>query len=279
MPARRYKPVTAGRRNSSVLTRESVTRERPQKSLLGKFYKKSGRNHHGHITSRRRGGGHKRRFRLIDFKRTKDGVPATVAAIEYDPNRSANIALLHYHDGEKRYILAPRNLSVGDRLENGPEAPVEVGNCLPLYRLPVGTVIHNIELEPGRGAQMVRSAGTSAQLLAREGNLVTLRLPSGERRRVRSSCRATVGVVGNQSHQNVRWGKAGRRRYLGRRPSVRGSAMNPVDHPLGGGEGKAPAGRTPVTPWGKPTRGVPTRKQRKKSDAMIVRRRRKGGRR
>jgi large subunit ribosomal protein L2 len=257
-----------------------VTREKPQKNLLRKFHNKSGRNHHGHITSRRRGGGHKRRYRLIDFKREKDGIPATVASIEYDPNRSANIALLHYHDGEKRYILAPRNLSVGSRIENGPEAPVEVGNCLPLYRVPIGTVVHNVEMEPGRGAQMVRSAGTSARLLAREGNLVTLRLPSGERRRVRSSCRATVGVVGNQSHQNIRWGKAGRRRYLNKRPAVRGAAMNPVDHPLGGGEGKAPAGRTPVTPWGRPTRGVPGRKKRKKSDAMIVqRRKKKGGRR
>ncbi|MGB3682478.1 MAG: 50S ribosomal protein L2, partial [Rubrobacteraceae bacterium] len=206
MPAIRYRPVTAGRRNSSVLTRESVTRERPEKSLIRKLTKKGGRNNKGRITTRHKGGGHKRRYRFIDFKRNKDGVPATVAAIEYDPNRSANIALLHYHDGEKRYILAPRNLTVGSIVESGPEAEVDVGNALPLNRIPVGTVIHNVELEPGRGAQMARSAGTSAQLVARERNLVTLRLPSGERRRVQSSCRATVGVVGNQSHQNVRWG-------------------------------------------------------------------------
>lgn len=279
MPAIRYKPVTAGRRNSSVLTRESVTRDRPEKSLLRKLTKKGGRNNQGRITTRHKGGGHKRRYRFIDFKRNKDGVPATVAAIEYDPNRSANIALLHYHDGEKRYILAPRNLTVGSIVESGPEAEVDVGNALPLNRIPVGTVIHNVELEPGRGAQMARSAGVSAQLVARERNLVTLRLPSGERRRVQSTCRATVGVVGNQSHQNVRWGKAGRKRHLGIRPTVRGTVMNPVDHPHGGGEGKSTPGRAPVTPWGQITQGSPTRKKHKRSDAMIVRRRRKGRRR
>ena len=279
MPARPYNPVTAGRRNSSVLTRESVTREEPQKQLLRKLTKGGGRNNHGRITSRHIGGGHKRRFRLIDFKRRKDGVPATVAAIEYDPNRSANIALLHYHDGEKRYILAPRNLSVGSVVESGPEAEVDVGNALPLNRIPVGTTVHNVELEAGRGGQIARSAGNSAQLVAREGALVTLRLPSGERRRVRGECRATVGVVGNQSHQNVRWGKAGRRRYKGKRPHMRGTVMNPIDHPHGGGEGKSTPGRPPVTPWGKITQGQPTRKKNKASDKMIVRRRKKGRRR
>jgi large subunit ribosomal protein L2 len=279
MPARRYKPTSAGRRNSSVLTRDSVTREEPEKKLLAKLHKRGGRNNKGRITTRHIGGGHKRRYRLIDFKRNKDGVPATVAAIEYDPNRSANIALLHYHDGEKRYILAPRNLTLGSIVMSGPEAEIDVGNALPLSRIPVGTVVHAVELEPGRGAQLARSAGTSAQLVAREGDLVTLRLPSGERRRVRAECRATVGVVGNQSHQNVRLGKAGRKRHLGVRPTVRGTVMNPVDHPHGGGEGKSTPGRSPVTPWGKPTLGSPTRKKHKRSDAMIVRRRRKGRRR
>ena len=279
MPARPYNPVTAGRRNSSVLTRESVTREEPQKQLLRKLTKGGGRNNHGRITSRHIGGGYKRRFRLIDFKRRKDGVPATVAAIEYDPNRSANIALLHYHDGEKRYILAPRNLSVGSVVENGPEAEVDVGNALPLNRIPVGTTVHNVELEAGRGGQIARSAGNSAQLVAREGALVTLRLPSGERRRVRGECRATVGVVGNQSHQNIRWGKAGRRRYKGKRPHMRGTVMNPIDHPHGGGEGKSTPGRAPVTPWGQITQGSPTRKKNKASDKMIVRRRGKKRRR
>jgi large subunit ribosomal protein L2 len=256
-----------------------VTREEPQKQLLRKLNKNGGRNNHGRITSRHIGGGHKRRFRLIDFKRRKDGVPATVAAIEYDPNRSANIALLHYHDGEKRYILAPRNLSVGAIVMNGPEAEIDVGNTLPLNRIPVGTVIHNVELEAGRGGQIARSAGNSAQLVAREGSLVTLRLPSGERRRVRGECRATVGVVGNQSHQNIRWGKAGRSRYRGKRPHMRGTVMNPVDHPHGGGEGKSTPGRPPVTPWGQITQGQPTRKKNKASDKMIVRRRKKGRRR
>ncbi|MDQ3942358.1 MAG: 50S ribosomal protein L2, partial [Actinomycetota bacterium] len=226
MPAIRYKPVTSGRRNASVLTRDSVTREKPEKNLLRKLSKTGGRNNKGRITTRHIGGGHKRRYRLIDFKRNKDGIPATVAAVEYDPNRSANIALLHYHDGEKRYILAPRNLTVGSIVMSGPDAEIEVGNALPLSRIPVGTVVHNVELEPGKGAQMARSAGTSAQITAREGDLVTLRLPSGERRRVRGECRATVGVVGNQSHQNVRLGKAGRKRHLGVRPTVRGTVMN-----------------------------------------------------
>ncbi|MBA2442685.1 MAG: 50S ribosomal protein L2 [Rubrobacter sp.] len=279
MPAKPYKPITAGRRNSSALTRDSVTREKPQKQLVGKLTKSGGRNNLGRITSRHQGGGAKRRFRKIDFKRRKDGVPASVAAVEYDPNRSANIALLHYHDGEKRYILAPRNLSVGSIVVSGPEAEVDVGNALPLNRIPVGTVVHNVELEPGRGAQMARSAGTNAQLVAREGRLVTMRLPSGERRRVSGECRATVGVVGNQSHQNIRWGKAGRKRHLGRRPVVRGTVMNPVDHPHGGGEGKSTPGRAPVSFTGKPAQGSPTRKKHKRSDAMIVRRRKKGRRR
>src|SRR5215210_3233103 len=236
MPARRYRPTSAGRRNSSVLTRDSVTKNSPEKKLTSKLHKTGGRNNHGRITTRHIGGGHKRRYRLIDFKRRKDGVPATVAAIEYDPNRSANIALLHYHDGEKRYILAPRNLTVGSIVESGPDAEVDVGNTLPLNRIPVGTVVHAVELEPGRGAQMARSAGTSAQLTAREGHLVI-------------------------------------------RPTVRGTVMNPVDHPHGGGEGKSTPGRAPVTPWGKITQGSPTRKNHKRSDAMIVRRRRKGRRR
>src|SRR5918998_543879 len=239
MPARRYRPTSAGRRNSSVLTRDSVTKNSPEKKLTSKLHKSGGRNNHGRITTRHIGGGHKRRYRLIDFKRRKDGVPATVAGIEYDPNRSANIALLHYHDGEKRYILAPRNLTVGSIVESGADAEIDVGNTLPLNRIPVGTVVHAVELEPGRGAQMARSAGTSAQLTAREGSLVTLRLPSGERGRV----------------------------------------MNPVDHPHGGGEGKSTPGRAPVTPWGKITQGSPTRRKHKRSDAMIVRRRRKGRRR
>ncbi|HZB82404.1 MAG TPA: 50S ribosomal protein L2 [Rubrobacteraceae bacterium] len=279
MPVRRYKPMTNARRNASVLTRDSVTKEEPEKSLLRKHTKNGGRNNKGRITTRHIGGGHKRRYRLIDFKRDKDGIPATVAAIEYDPNRSANIALLHYHDGEKRYILAPRNLTVGSVVMSGSDAEIDVGNALPLSRIPVGTVVHNVELEPGKGAQMARSAGTSAQITAREGDHVTLRLPSGERRRVRGKCRATVGVVGNQSHQNVRLGKAGRKRHLGVRPTVRGTVMNPVDHPHGGGEGKSTPGRAPVTPWGKPTLGSPTRKKHKRSDAMIVRRRKKGRRR
>jgi large subunit ribosomal protein L2 len=273
MPAIRYKPTSPGRRNSSVLTRDSITRDEPEKNLLARKHKTGGRNNKGRITTRHIGGGHKRRYRLIDFKRNKDTVPATVAAIEYDPNRSANIALLHYHDGEKRYILAPRNLTVGSVVMSGPDAEIEVGNTLPLNRIPVGTVVHAVELEPGRGAQMARSAGTSAQITAREGALVTLRLPSGERRRVRAECRATVGVVGNQSHQNVRWGKAGRKRHLGIRPTVRGTVMNPVDHPHGGGEGKTSGGRHPVTPWGQPTRGYKTRNN-KRTQKNIVRDRR-----
>src|ERR687895_1452713 len=266
MPARRYRPTTAGRRNSSVLTRDSVTREKPESHFPRKIQKTGGQKKRGPTTPRHIGGGHKRRYRLIDFKRDKDGVPAMVAAIEYDPNRSANIALLHYHDGEKRYMLAPRNLTIGSIVTSGPDAEIDVGNTLPLNRIPVGTVVHAVELEPGRGAQLARSAGTSAQITAREGDLVTLRHPSGERRRVRAECRATVGVVGNQSHQNVSLGKAGRKRHLGVRPTVRGTVMNPVDHPHGGGEGKSTPGRSPVTPWGKITQGSPTRKKHKRSD-------------
>ena len=279
MPIRKPKPTSPGRRFITFPDFQEITKTEPERSLVEGLKKSGGRNALGRKTARHRGGGAKRLYRKIDFKRTKDLVPAKVAAIEYDPNRSANIALLHYHDGEKRYILAPRNLSVGSVVMSGPDAEVDVGNALPLNRIPVGTVVHNVELEPGRGAQLARSAGTSAQLVAREGHYVTLRLPSGERRRVRAECRATVGVVGNQSHQNVRWGKAGRKRHLGVRPTVRGTVMNPVDHPHGGGEGKSTPGRSPVTPWGKPTLGSPTRKKHKRSDAMIVRRRRKGRRR
>ncbi len=279
MGVKKFKPVTPSSRFRTVHDSADITAVEPERSLVEPMSKSGGRNNHGHITQRRRGGGHKRRYRRIDFKRDKHGVPGKIATIEYDPNRSANIALLHYHDGEKRYILAPRNLTVGSIVESGPEADVDVGNTLPLARIPVGTVIHAVELQPGRGAQMARSAGVSAQLVAREGKLVTLRLPSGERRRVQAECRATVGVVGNQSHQNVRWGKAGRKRHLGIRPTVRGTVMNPVDHPHGGGEGKSTSGRAPVTPWGKITQGSPTRKKHKLSDAMIVRRRRKGRRR
>ena len=238
--------------------------------------KKGGRNVHGRITTRHRGGGHKRRYRIVDFKRTKDGVPAKVAAIEYDPNRSARIALLHYADGEKAYILAPAGLRAGATVESGPDADIKPGNALPLQRIPTGTLIHNVELKPGRGGQMARSAGSSVQLVAKDEPYAVLRLPSGELRRVLLTCRATVGQVGNLDHQNVTGGKAGRSRWRGRRPTVRGSAMNPVDHPHGGGEGKSKGGRHPVTPWGVPTLGKRTRKKHKHSDKLIVRGRRRG---
>ena len=235
---------------------------------------KAGRNNYGRITVRHQGGGAKRKYRIIDFKRNKDGVPGKVAGIEYDPNRSSNIALIHYVDGEKRYIIAPLKLKVGDTIVSGPEADITIGNCLPLKNIPVGTLVHNIELKAGKGGQMVRSAGASAQLMAKEGNYATLRLPSGEMRQVRLECRATVGTVGNLDHQNVRIGKAGRKRHMGIRPTVRGSVMNPNDHPHGGGEGRAPVGRSgPVTPWGKPALGYKTRKKNKPSDKYIVRRR------
>lgn len=276
MGVKRYKPTSPGRRGMTVATFEEITKTEPEKSLLEPLKKSGGRNAHGRVTARFRGGGHKRMYRRIDFKRDKDGVPAKVAAIEYDPNRTARIALLHYADGEKRYILAPLGLKVGDVVESGPNADIKPGNALPLANIPVGTLVHNVELKAGKGAQLVRSAGAAAQVMAREGNYATLRLPSGEFRMVHVACKATVGQVGNVEHENIVLGKAGRARWLGRKPHQRGSAMNPVDHPHGGGEGKSPVGMPgPVTPWGKPTLGYRTRKKNKKSDAYIVRRRHK----
>src|SRR5687768_4966850 len=275
MPAIRYKPTSPGRRNSSVLTRDSVTRNEPEKKLLAKKHKTGGRNNKGRITTRHIGGGHKRRYRLIDFKRNKDGVPATVAAIEYDPNRSANIALLHYHDGEKRYILAPRNIKVGDKLQNGQGADIRIGNALPMRYIPVGTTVHNVEIKAGAGGKMARSAGSSVQLVAKEGDFATLRLPSTEMRRVPIDCRATIGEVGNAEAELIKIGKAGRNRWKGVKPQTRGVAMNPVDHPLGGGEGKTSGGRHPVSPWGQPEGR--TRSKRKESDKLIIRRRRTRG--
>ena len=273
MPVRTYKPTSPGRRGMSVADFSEITRSRPEKSLVeGANRKSGGRNGHGHVTSWHRGGGHKRLYRRIDFRRDKTGVPARVASIEYDPNRSARIALLHYADGEKRYILAPVGLRPGDRVVSGPEAEIRPGNCLPLRAIPLGTVLHAIELKPGKGAQLVRAAGGAAQLMAKEGAYATLRMPSGEHRRIHLECRATVGQVGNLDHQNVSLGKAGRARWLGRRPNVRGVAMNPVDHPMGGGEGKSSGGRHPCTPWGKPTKGHKTRRNRQ-SDRYIVKRR------
>jgi len=269
-----YKPTSPGRRNMSVLTFEEITKKEPEKSLLAPLKKHSGRNNEGRITVRHRGGAVKRKYRIIDFNRDKDNVPAKVAAIEYDPNRTANIALLHYKDGEKRYILAPVGLKVGDTVMSGENVDIKVGNALPLRSIPVGTVIHNIELYPGRGGQLVRAAGGAAQLMAKEGDYAHVRLPSGEIRMIRLDCRATIGQVGNLDHENVSIGKAGRKRHMGIRPTVRGSVMNPVDHPHGGGEGKAPVGRpSPVTPWGKPTLGYKTRKKNKESDKYIIRRR------
>ena len=274
MGIKKYKPTSPGRRNMSVNTFDEITKKEPEKSLLTPLKSKAGRNNYGRITVRHQGGGAKRKYRIIDFKRNKDGVPGKVAGIEYDPNRSSNIALIHYVDGEKRYIIAPLKLKVGDTSVSGPEADITIGNCLPLKNIPVGTLVHNIELKAGKGGQMVRSAGASAQLMAKEGNYATLRLPSGEMRQVRLECRATVGTVGNLDHQNVRIGKAGRKRHMGIRPTVRGSVMNPNDHPHGGGEGRAPVGRSgPVTPWGKPALGYKTRKKNKPSDKYIVRRR------
>src|SRR3954469_8060339 len=276
MPVRKHKPTTPGRRFATWADHSEVTKAEPEKALTEGISKSGGRNSKGRVTSRHRGGGNKRRYRKIDFKRTKDGVPAKVAAIEYDPNRSAYIALLHYADGEKRYILAPQRLTVGMTVASGEGAEIAVGNCLELARMPVGTVVHNIELQPGRGGQMARSAGASAQLMARDGDMATLRLPSGEMRMIRAECRATVGVIGNADHQNVKVGKAGRQRHMGVRPQTRGTAMNPVAHPHGGGEGSTTAGRHPVTPWGVPTLGYRTRKQNKTSDRYIVRGRRRG---
>jgi large subunit ribosomal protein L2 len=273
MGIRRYKPTSAGRRNMSVSTFEEITKKRPERSLIEPLRKTGGRNNQGRITTRHRGGGHKRFYRIIDFKRNKFGIPAKVAAIEYDPNRSARIALLFYVDGEKRYILAPNGLKVGDVVSSGPDADIRVGNALPLRVIPLGTQIHNVELQVGRGGVLVRSAGVSAQLVAKEGNLATLRMPSGEMRQVNIECLATIGQVGNGDHQNIRIGKAGRSRWLGRRPTVRGTVMNPRDHPHGGGEGRAPRGMsTPKTKWGKPARGVKTR-HNPRTDRFIVRRR------
>ena len=275
MGIRKYKPTTPGRRNASVSDFADLTKgSKPVKALLRPKPKKGGRNNQGKITARHRGGGHKQQYRVIDFIRTKDAIPARVAAIQYDPNRSARIALLHYVDGEKRYILSPDGLEEGAMLESGPEAPPNVGNCLPLNRIPLGTAIHNIELRPGRGGTMCRSAGSSATLMAREGNWAQLSLPSGEIRRVPSQCRATIGKVGNSEHMNIVLGKAGRKRWMGRRPHVRGTAMNPIDHPHGGGEGRTKGGRHPVSPTGVPAKGGPTRKRRKPSNSSIVRRRR-----
>jgi large subunit ribosomal protein L2 len=275
MGIRSYKPTSPGRRDATVSDFAELTRgAEPEKSLLRPLRKTGGRNNQGKITVRHRGGGHKRQYRIIDFRRDKDGVPARVHSIQYDPNRSARIALLHYVDGEKRYILAPEQLKVGDRIESGPEAPPTVGNCLPLKKVPLGSSIHNIELLPGQGGTLCRSAGTSASLMAREGSWAQITLPSGEIRRIPAACRATIGKVGNSDHMNISLGKAGRKRWLGRRPHVRGTCMNPVDHPHGGGEGRTKGGRHPVSPTGVPAKGGSTRKKRKPSNAAIVRRRR-----
>ncbi len=277
MPIRQYRPTSPGRRGMSVSTFEEITKTKPEKSLVVRLKQHAGRNNQGKITTRHRGGGAKRNYRIIDFKRNKLGVPARVAAIEYDPNRSARIALLHYVDGEKRYIIAPNELKVGDRVMAGPEADIKPGNALPLKNIPTGTTIHNIELERGRGGQMARGAGTGAQLMAKEGDYALVRLPSGEQRRVHILCMATIGQVGNLDHENLSIGKAGRSRHMGRRPTVRGSAMNPRDHPHGGGEGRSPIGGQPQTPWGKPAMGYKTRKN-KRTDHFIVRRRNAGRR-
>jgi large subunit ribosomal protein L2 len=273
---RKYKPTSPGRRFMTVSTFEEITKTKPEKSLVEPVTKKGGRNNNGRITTRHQGGGHKRRYRVIDFKRTKDGVPAKVAAIEYDPNRSARIALLHYADGAKSYILAPARLRVGATVESGPRADIKPGNALPLANIPTGTLVHNVELKPGKGGQMARSAGSGVQLVAKDEGYGVLRLPSGEMRRVPLACRATIGQVGNVDHENISGGKAGRSRWKGKRPAVRGAAMNPVDHPHGGGEGKSKGGRHPVTPWGVPTLGKRTRRKHKESDKLIVRGRRRG---
>ncbi|NJN20213.1 MAG: 50S ribosomal protein L2 [Leptolyngbya sp. RL_3_1] len=276
MGIRSYRPYTPGTRERTVSEFSEVTRSEPEKSLTRSVHRPKGRNNRGVITCRHRGGGHKRLYRIIDFHRSKRNVPAKVAAIEYDPNRNARIALLHYQDGEKRYILHPAKLAVGDTVIAGPDSPLEIGNALPLHKIPLGSMVHNVELQPGKGGQIVRSAGTSAQLVAKEGDYVTLKLPSTEVRMVRRECYATIGQVGNADSRNISLGKAGRKRWAGRRPEVRGSVMNPVDHPHGGGEGRAPIGRSgPVTPWGKPALGYKTRKKKKASNALIVRRRRR----
>ncbi len=278
MGIRVRKPTSPGRRFQTVSDFADITASKPERSLIAKQHSTGGRNNDGRKTSRHRGGGHKQRYRVVDFRRAKDGVPATVATIEYDPNRNSRIALLHYHDGEKRYILAPAGLEVGDKLSNGPQAEVRVGNAMPLRYVPVGTTVHNVELKPGAGGRMARSAGSSVQLVAKEGAYATLRLPSTEMRRVPIDCRATIGSVGNAEADLIKIGKAGRNRYKGVRPQTRGVAMNPVDHPLGGGEGKSSGGRHPVSPWGKPE-GRTRSKNRKSNDLIVRRRRTRGSRR
>ena len=274
MGIKKYNPTSPGLRGMTVSTFEEITTDKPEKALTVTLKKHAGRNVRGKITVRHRGGGTRAKYRIIDFKRNKDDIPATVKSIEYDPNRSANIALVCYADGEKRYIIAPNKLKVGDVIVSGPDSDIKVGNALPIANIPVGTIIHNIELKPGKGAQMVRSAGNGAQLMAKEGNYAQVRLPSGEVRMVRINCRATIGEVGNIEHANIQIGKAGRKRHMGWRPTVRGSVMNPNDHPRGGGEGRAPIGRKgPVTPWGKPALGYKTRNKHKDSNKYIVRRR------
>lgn len=275
MALKKFRPVTASSRFRSVSSFDEVTRSEPEKSLTEGLTKKAGRNHHGRITMRRRGGGHKRRYRKMDFRRDKHGIPGRIAEIEYDPNRSARIALIHYADGEKRYILHARGMQQGDTIVSGPGSDPQLGNCLPLIEIPLGTMIHAIEIKPGKGAQLARSAGASVQLIAKEGDMVTLRLPSTEVRMVRGECFATIGQVGNVDHELIRSGKAGRSRWLGKRPKVRGVAMNPHDHPLGGGEGRASGGRPPVSPWGK-AEGRKTRKKKKASNQYIVRGRKRG---
>ena len=275
MPIKKFKPTSPGRRQMTVTTFDDITTDKPEKSLV-KPLKAAGRNNQGRMTVRHQGGGHKRQYRIIDFKRNKDGIPAKVATIEYDPNRSARIALLNYADVEKRYIIAPNGLKVGDVIESGPEADIKVGNALPLANIPVGTIIHNIEMKPGKGGQLARSAGSQVQLMAKDGSYAHVRLPSGEVRLIHINCRATIGQVGNLDHENVTIGKAGRSRWLNKRPSVRGSVMNPVDHPHGGGEGRAPIGRkSPMTPWGKIAIGGKTRKKKNQSDKFIISRSKK----
>ncbi len=275
MGTRSFRPLTPGTRQATIADFSEITKSKPEKSLTKFKHRAKGRNNRGVITSRRRGGGHKRRYRTIDFRRDKLNIPATVIAIEYDPNRNARIALVEYQDGEKRYILAAAGLTVGTEIISGPDSPIEIGNALPLSNIPLGETIHNVELRVGRGGQIVRAAGTAAKVMAKEGNYVTIGLPSKEVRMIRKECYATIGQVGNAEARNLKLGKAGKSRHLGRRPQVRGSAMNPCDHPHGGGEGRAPIGRSgPVTPWGKPALGLKTRKKRKASDKLIVRRRR-----
>ncbi|OYD06531.1 50S ribosomal protein L2 [Paludifilum halophilum] len=276
MGIKHFKPTSPGRRRMTVSTFDEITTDKPKKSLMTNLIKKAGRNNQGRITTRHQGGGHKRKYRIIDFKRNKDGIPGKVATVEYDPNRSANIALIHYADGEKRYILHPKGLEVGETVLSGPDADIKVGNALPLKNIPVGSTVHNIEMKPGAGGKMVRAAGGQAQLLGKDGKYAILRLTSGETRMVRQECRATLGQVGNLDHELINVGKAGRSRWKGVRPTVRGSVMNPADHPHGGGEGRAPIGRkSPLSPWGQPTVGYKTRKKNKPSDKYIVRRRKK----